>query len=223
MVLPKEVPRRPGDRPPRKPGRPPGAVRGVTREAVLDAAERVFATTGFHGGSIADIAHLAGLSTAGLLHYFPSKRTLYSAVLERRDSVDRRDVNPAPDAAPGFDSLVSWLVALVHRNQSQPGMVRLFTVTSGGAVDPGHPAHGWLGSHYAETSAQCREHLERGVAAGSIRPDAPLDHIVYAIIATLDGLQVRWVHGEGDFDMLPPLLTVLDALARVWRVQPGAA
>ena len=58
--------------------------RGESQERILDAAEALFARSGFNGVSIKDIAQAAEVD-AGLLHYyFSSKAGLYSAVIARR-------------------------------------------------------------------------------------------------------------------------------------------
>ena len=92
--------------PRRGPGRPRGAVTGATRDHALDVAARLFAATGFRGTSLADVAHAAGLSNAGLLHHFPSKEQLLVEVLRRRDAADaaalRLGVRTAP--RPGIFS-----------------------------------------------------------------------------------------------------------------------
>jgi AcrR family transcriptional regulator len=55
-----------------------------TRDAILDAAERHFAASGFRGASVREIATDAGLKNqASLYHHFRNKRALYEAVLAR--------------------------------------------------------------------------------------------------------------------------------------------
>jgi AcrR family transcriptional regulator len=82
---------------------------GRRREQVVAAGLAVFAASGFHGGSVREIARRAGLSQAGLLHHFPSKEHLLRAVLAWRDEIARRQLGePAPD---GLD-LIRRLVAL---------------------------------------------------------------------------------------------------------------
>jgi AcrR family transcriptional regulator len=59
-------------------------VPASTRGAILDAAERRFASRGFEGTAVRDIALDAGLKNqASLYHYFAGKRALYEAVLAR--------------------------------------------------------------------------------------------------------------------------------------------
>src|SRR5438132_10063333 len=63
----------------RKPGRP----EIVGRAQLLEIAEILFARCGFEGVSIAEIAAVADVSKATVMHHFVSKKRLYGAVLER--------------------------------------------------------------------------------------------------------------------------------------------
>ncbi|MGA8112343.1 MAG: TetR family transcriptional regulator [Actinocatenispora sp.] len=60
----------------RRPGQPD------TREAILDAARRIFAEVGFDGASIRRIAGEAGVDPALVHHYFGAKDQLFTAALE---------------------------------------------------------------------------------------------------------------------------------------------
>lgn len=55
----------------------------ATREAVLDAAERLFAERGFEATSLNDVGAAAGVSRGTPGYCFGSKADLYRAVLER--------------------------------------------------------------------------------------------------------------------------------------------
>ncbi|MCT9623963.1 TetR/AcrR family transcriptional regulator [Pseudarthrobacter equi] len=52
------------------------------REPVLQAAQAVFVTNGYHGSSMEDIARTARISKPVLYQYFPSKRELYIELLD---------------------------------------------------------------------------------------------------------------------------------------------
>ncbi|MEM6832430.1 MAG: helix-turn-helix domain-containing protein [Pseudomonadota bacterium] len=54
-----------------------------TATQLLDVAERLFASQGFDGVSIASIADELGLTKQALLHHFGSKEALFGAVLQR--------------------------------------------------------------------------------------------------------------------------------------------
>jgi TetR/AcrR family transcriptional regulator, repressor for uid operon len=53
------------------------------RDALLRAAERVFADKGFHAASIAEVAEAAGMTQGNLYHYFRSKDELILAIAEQ--------------------------------------------------------------------------------------------------------------------------------------------
>jgi AcrR family transcriptional regulator len=52
------------------------------RSTIVDAATKVFAENGFHGTTTRELAKAAGVSEALLYKHFPSKESLYSAMLE---------------------------------------------------------------------------------------------------------------------------------------------
>jgi AcrR family transcriptional regulator len=60
-------------------GRRPG-VSG-TREAILDAARRVFSEQGYQHATIRDVARLAGVDPALVHHYFGTKQELFVAAV----------------------------------------------------------------------------------------------------------------------------------------------
>lgn len=73
-----------------------------SREAILDAAEELFAEKGFAGTSLIEIATAAGLSRGAPNYFFGSKSQLYGIVLERVF----QDRELATAAA--FSSLQDW-------------------------------------------------------------------------------------------------------------------
>ena len=54
-----------------------------SREAILDAAERLFAANGYEGTSLQEVGAAAGVSRGTPSYFFRSKAELYRAVLER--------------------------------------------------------------------------------------------------------------------------------------------
>ncbi|RJF86506.1 TetR/AcrR family transcriptional regulator [Oleomonas cavernae] len=58
----------------------------LSREHILDAAERVFADGGFASARMQDVAREAGISLATLYQFYPGKRELHRAILIARDN-----------------------------------------------------------------------------------------------------------------------------------------
>ncbi len=59
-------------------------VRGIVKEIFLKSALKVFATNGYHGSSVADIAKEANVSKALFYHYFDSKNDLLVIFAKQR-------------------------------------------------------------------------------------------------------------------------------------------
>ena len=88
------------------------------RARILDAAEAIIVTHGFHGASIRDIAAAAELPLATVVYHFARKEQLYAAVLHEigDELVATLDRATTPDAF--VEALVEWTAA-------KPGRVKL--------------------------------------------------------------------------------------------------
>src|SRR3954466_5143961 len=97
------------------------------RQEILGAAVEVFSGSGFHKGSLRDVAERAGLSQAGVLHHFPSKNHLVEAVLGWRDEQAQARFTPATSGRLTIRALVD----LVDYNQREtPELVELYATLS---------------------------------------------------------------------------------------------
>ena len=69
------------------PAAPANPVSGSSRsDAILDAAEVVFASSGFNGASIREIANKAGVAQALIHYHFDNKEKLFEATTSRRST-----------------------------------------------------------------------------------------------------------------------------------------
>ena len=67
----------------RSPGRPKTNENAIpTRQRIIGAAESAFASRGFEGARLEDIAEEAGIRRPSLLYHFDSKKRLYETVLD---------------------------------------------------------------------------------------------------------------------------------------------
>ncbi len=80
------------------------------KESILDHAARLFATRGFPGTSIMDIARACGASKSLLYHYFPSKEDVLFGVMNSHIDVLLHDIEQvAKDQQHPADALHSLL------------------------------------------------------------------------------------------------------------------
>jgi AcrR family transcriptional regulator len=71
----------------RPPSRPDPEER---RQQIVDAASACVRRAGFHGASMAEIAHVAGLSVGQIYRYFENKEAIVAAIVAR-DMAEMRD------------------------------------------------------------------------------------------------------------------------------------
>src|ERR1700719_1747631 len=74
-----------------------------TRERLLAAARRVFASGGFHGASVEEIASEAGFSTGALYSNFDGKEDLFLVLMEREIAEHAREISDAVSARSSID------------------------------------------------------------------------------------------------------------------------
>lgn len=76
----------------------------VAKEAILEAAEKIFSQHGFHRAKIYRIADLAGVSVGTIYRFFKSKDELYAEVVRKKLSelqrrVEKNIKNKSPEKA----------------------------------------------------------------------------------------------------------------------------
>ena len=89
------------------------------RDQLLDIALEVFATAGFHGASMNDVAEAAGVTKPVLYQHFDSKNDLFAALLDEvgrrmRTAIDKAtaDATDGKDATiRGFRAYFRWVAA----------------------------------------------------------------------------------------------------------------
>lgn len=187
--------------------RGPYAKTARVRAEIVEAATNVFATRGYHGGSLRDIARQIDIAPTSLIHHFGSKSGLLEAVLENADG----SAAPwYPDHAEAF-GLKAAILRLVEFNYSRPELLRLLAIMASEASDPDHPAHAWFVSRYEALSANMTVMIERDVAEGRVQAILPSPNVARIIIGFWDGLQLQWLL-DSSVDMIGRMSDALDNL-----------
>src|SRR5512135_2051178 len=78
-----------------------------TRAALLEAGYHLFLSCGYHGTSMRDIAHAAGIALGGIYNHFDTKESIFLAIMAERHPF--MNIVPALEAANGetVEELVS--------------------------------------------------------------------------------------------------------------------
>ncbi|MFC0042263.1 TetR/AcrR family transcriptional regulator [Actinomadura rayongensis] len=148
--------------------------KGVARRAeILRVALEAYQTSGRQGPSLRSIAAAAGLTEAGVLHYFGSKDELLVEVLVARD----REYAAAHDLTT-LDGIWS---ALAHTTRT-PGLIKLFVDMTAAAADPAHPAHAFM---------RRRTRALLGLIENITGPGHAWQGRI--LLAAAEGLQIQWL------------------------------
>jgi AcrR family transcriptional regulator len=210
--------RRTQRKPPKRQDGRRAEARGTARERLLDAAEAVFAESGYRGALVEDIATRAGLTKGALYWHFPSKQDLFFALIEER--VDRRvlgflalverfggDAEPTPEISAGLARMVDeerglfllmrefWSLAVREPELRERYVERQFALTEAIArvVTARQEAIGAPLTVEANGLATALIALANGLAEERIaNPDAVPDALLGDILGLIyDGLAAR--------------------------------
>lgn len=154
------------------------------REAILDAAVRVFARSGYHGARVSDIAREAGIAYGLVYHYFTNKEEILGAIFEERwstflqavDGVSRRDTTTG-------DKLVSVAALILNAYRLHPEWVKVLVLEiqrSSRFAEPGQ-----IRAVTALMQSVARI-LRAGQEAGELRADLDPDVACYVFIGALE-------------------------------------
>lgn len=99
---------------PRKDARPPGSP--TTKDLILHAAADAFASRGFDGASLVDIASAAGVTTGAVYSHFSGKpELLLDVVSSTLDAVDPRSRADSEVTPAYLHEWLAWLLAPAQR------------------------------------------------------------------------------------------------------------
>ena len=149
----------------------------VRREQILETALKLFAARGFDVTSTKQIAKEAGIAEGLIFHYFPTKASLLTAILEDRLEGQRAfrtqlrpllkdaDGKPAPEVLRAVAS--GWLATL---RRDEEIVIVLFTSAQ---TNP-EVRQAWQGL-IREGTELLTGYLAARVEAGELRKDLPLE------------------------------------------------
>ena len=83
---------------------------------------------------------------------------------------------------------------------SIPGLVHLYTAFAVEATDPDHPAGPFFNNRYEQMTLNFVRDLRVRQQLGTVTSDVNLEDTARLLIATCEGLQIRWLR-SADFDM----------------------
>ena len=157
--------------------RPEGSRGEVTRERILDEAERIFAELDYSATRLEDVARAVGIRRASIIYYFPTKQQLYEAVQERAYSALVAHVRQSVESVRAdSERLLALLDATLDFLVERPTLARISlrdSVTS--YEDSDVPVR------YSSPMLEVWERVVReGQVAGEVITCTPV-HLMYAL------------------------------------------
>jgi AcrR family transcriptional regulator len=147
-------------------------ARALFRNAILDAAESVFAQRGFHGARIQDIAEHARIAVGTVYNHFAQKDDVLSALLEERSEELLARLR-ATDQAPTFEAhlraRVASMLAYVEEHRAFFAIATEHGLFAGTAA-PGAPTTTRRLRRVESFRAAFRALVEEGIASGDLEP-----------------------------------------------------
>lgn len=148
-------------------------ARALFRNAILDAAEAVFAERGFHGARIQDIAERARIAVGTVYNHFEDKDDVLGALLEQRSEEMISQLHPVRDDRGPFDirlrARVARVLAYVQAHRA------FFAIANeqglfAGTVAPGARATHKRLRHVEKLRAVFDALVEEGISSGDLEP-----------------------------------------------------
>lgn len=151
-----------------KPGRPPDeALQARRREEILDAAAKLFAEHGYPDTDVGSVAAHLGIGKGTVYRYYPSKRDLFLAAVDRGmarlHETIIADTAHIPDP---LDRIVAAIRAFLAYFEAHPELVELFLQERAQFKDRPVPAYF---AHHAAHEKPWRDLYQSLIDAGRVR------------------------------------------------------
>jgi AcrR family transcriptional regulator len=159
-----------------------------TRERLLAAARSVFASSGFHGASVEEIASAAGFSTGALYSNFDGKEDLFLELMEREIAEHAREISAAVrDRASVAERAAGGARQWMAMIEREPELLLLFMeFWAYGVRDPGMRPR--VAERFAQTRAVLTELIVEGIREFGLELELPAEQLAVAIDALADGI-----------------------------------
>ena len=169
-----------------------------TMDALLSAAQRMFAERPVEDVTVEEIGRDAGVAVGSIYNNFGSKEGLYAAVVARALDVDRDYMDRAytPDRSP-IEQLLAASEQYLRFALDHPQFFRMLAFpTKPGPYPAAAETTALLALRVDEQNSRMVDAIERGIADGSIRPLDP-QSTATILWASWNGIiSLAWRHDD---------------------------
>lgn len=197
-----------------------------TRNALLDAAERIFSENGVSRTSLTDVAADAGVTRGAVYWHFKDKVDLLDAMLCRVVLPMEEPAVRAEDRA-GADPLAQLrgcLISVLERTASDPQARRVFDIVFHKCeyIDEMAPARDRCIAMRAGYVSRIERYLKNAVKLGQLPASIRPRSAAVALHALIDGLIGNWVLDPKFFSLAREAGHMIDLFINGLKAQPPA-
>jgi AcrR family transcriptional regulator len=159
-----------------------------TRERLLAAARSAFASSGFHGASVDEIASRAGFSTGALYSNFDGKEDLFLVLMEREIEEHAREIAEAVNvrdtvAERATGGAQQWMTMI----EREPELLLLFMEFWAYGVRDAD-VRPKVAARFAQVRRLLTKLIEDGVREFDLQLALPAEQLAVAVDALADGI-----------------------------------
>jgi AcrR family transcriptional regulator len=179
-------------------------IRETTAQAIMDAAEDVFADEGLHAARMGDIAARAGVAVGTVYNHFQDREALLAGLVAARRSELLAQLDAAaraPGDRPFLERLRALLVVMLTHAQSHRKFFHIMLQAEVGRYQQTFPSACSLpGDTMREVFARVDRLMKHGVREGELRQDIA-DLLPVVFLGMVRALAIRAVvlRSETDF------------------------
>ncbi len=165
----------------------------ATRERILDAAIKVFASKGYHETRMDDIVAESDSSKGAVYFHFPGKQQIFLALVDKfAGLLERRMVEAVAHESDGVQRVNLALQICLETFAQYRGLTKIFLIQATG-----------LGAVFEEKRLEIHDrfarvvqhYLDEAVAAGEI-PPLDTEVVAYAWMGAINEVVIRWVYTD---------------------------
>ncbi|HEY1329179.1 MAG TPA: TetR family transcriptional regulator [Casimicrobiaceae bacterium] len=192
------------------------AEAAVTREQLLDAAERVFSEQGVASATLGEVASAAGVTRGAVYWHFRDKADLLAALCERvtlpmHAIFEDREGRGAVDPLGVLRANAVGALTLLARDPHTQAVFRMAFQACGSGDDLAP-----LATAREQERCGCLERsaalLERAIALGQLPADTDAGLVAHALHAYITGLMQSWVHAPDAWDLAGAAPALVDSV-----------
>lgn len=197
----------------------------VTRQQILDSAERVFAAKGVAHSTMADIAADAGVSRGAVYWHFTSKNDVFNAMLTRQRDANRVICAAAhnPEEPDPLGQIRRILVQFLHNVVHDPRHRRVSEILHHKCELAGELED--LRQQLQDSGNQIDEDiatsLGNAVRRGQLPADLDIRRAAICMYAYLEGLIANWLLRPASYALDQEAEALVDALLFMLQNSPA--